>query len=116
MAEKNYLEWLSSETDTVWWHDSGDPGELEQGLAWGAKGVTTNPVLTYRAVSGNPTYWYEKIGADCDRLDGSEKAEGLMRCVVTGAAEIFEPVFRESGGALGYVCGQIDPSLAANRD
>lgn len=61
MLNKNYLEWLSNETSMAWWHDSGDPAELEQGKAWGARGVTTNPVLTYRAINTNRKYWAEAI-------------------------------------------------------
>jgi transaldolase len=114
MEEKNYLEWLSGETRTVWWHDSGDPGELEQGRAWGAKGVTTNPVLTYRAIKSNPAHWCEKV--DVEGLDATAKAEGLMRSVVSNATSMFEPVFHETGGALGYVCAQIDPALSADRE
>jgi hypothetical protein len=32
-AEMNYLQWLSQETETVWWHDSAEPAEIAQGLA-----------------------------------------------------------------------------------
>jgi transaldolase len=116
MKAKNYLEWLSGETRTVWWHDSGDPEELEQGRSWGARGVTTNPVLTYRALYGKLAYWHRKIGSVGDGLEAQAKAEQLMRCVVVSAANMFEPIFKESGGALGYVCAQIDPALAANRE
>ena len=116
MLERNYLEWLSSETKTVWWHDSGDPEELKQGKAWGAKGVTTNPVLAYRAVNSNKEYWSGKIGSICDGMDPKEKAEHLTHSVVSYATSMFEPIFRETDGASGYVCGQIDPSLSADRE
>lgn len=116
MPEKNYLEWLSSDTKTVWWHDSGDPQELEQGRAWGAQGVTTNPVLAYRAINSNPAHWCKKIGSAEDGLEATAKAERLMRSVAISAANMFEPVYQETGGALGYVCGQIDPALSANRE
>ena len=54
MASENYFLWLTNETPTTWWHDSGDPAELRLGLANGATGVTTNPVLTYRALRPIP--------------------------------------------------------------
>ena len=62
MASVNYLEWLSAETPTTWWHDSADPKELAQGKAWGACGATTNPVLAATALRGNPEFWRDKLG------------------------------------------------------
>jgi len=51
MSNDSYFcRWLASETPTRWWHDSGDPIELERALAQGATGVTTNPVLTIQAL------------------------------------------------------------------
>ena len=57
----NYLQWLSQGTDTIWWHDSADPAEVAQGLAWGAKGVTTNPFLVGAAVEGSRARWAKQI-------------------------------------------------------
>ena len=45
----NYLEWINQCTPTRWWHDSGNPDEIELALKRGATGVTTNPVLTFRS-------------------------------------------------------------------
>jgi transaldolase len=61
MDDNNYLRWLSSETDTAWWHDSGDPKELERALENGAVGVTTNPVLCAQALESNKEHWREEI-------------------------------------------------------
>jgi hypothetical protein len=30
MADTNYLRSVAEQTPTAWWHDSGDPGELER--------------------------------------------------------------------------------------
>jgi len=30
VADKNYLRWIAEKTPTAWWHDSGDPQEIEQ--------------------------------------------------------------------------------------
>ena len=50
----NYLEWIGSCTKTRWWHDSGNPAEIELALQRGATGVTTNPVLTFRSFTSEP--------------------------------------------------------------
>ena len=37
------------------------PAELDRGLAQAACGVTSNPVLTYRALTAHPSTWRERI-------------------------------------------------------
>ena len=116
MEKKNYLEWLSSQTPTAWWHDSGDPSELEQGKAWGAVGATTNPVLVLQALRKNG----ECCSSNLKEIDQStppqQKAQLLTRAVVRNAAGLFERMYNESKRQRGYVCAQLDPALAADRD
>jgi transaldolase len=116
MSEMNYLQWLSRETATRWWHDSGDPAELEQGRAWDAVGVTTNPVLTVRALNDNRDHWGTALKEAHRSASPREKAERLMSAVVRNAAQMFEPVYRATDGEFGYVCAQLDPALAAQRE
>ncbi|HUZ17785.1 MAG TPA: transaldolase family protein [Spirochaetia bacterium] len=117
MSQTNYLQWLSSSTKTAWWHDSGDPAELESAIRNGAVGVTTNPVLCARALDANRAYWREDIRRALDSHQSpTEKAEALMRIVVTHAAKQVEPSFRRTSGKHGYACAQVDPSAAGNRE
>lgn len=115
MTEKSYFQWLASETPTSWWHDSGDAAELDRALQHGARGVTTNPVLSYQALSARPDFWRPRVGA-LDGLDAPERAEALMRAVVTHAAAQVEPCFRQTQGAEGYACAQVNPARAADRE
>lgn len=112
MSEDNYLLWLSNETPTEWWHDSGETAELEQGLAHGATGVTTNPILISKTVNSNPARWT----STSDSLSPQERTEQLVKAVVQNAAKIFEPVYQHSKGKKGYVCAQINPTLAGDRE
>jgi transaldolase len=117
MSETNYLQWLSTNTQTAWWHDSGDPKELQQALANGAVGVTTNPVLSAQALKNNKEYWREDIRKVLDtEKDPRAKAESLMKIVVTHAAKQVEPVYQKTSGKQGYACAQVDPSFAGNRE
>ena len=111
MAEDNYLLWLN-ETPTEWWHDSGEPAELEQGLAHGATGVTTNPVLISKTVDSNQARWI----STSDSLSPQQRTEQLVKAVVQNAAKMFEPVYKRSKGKTGYVCAQVNPTLAGNRE
>jgi len=78
--------------------------------------VTTNPVLSATALKANRDLWRGEIRAAVDgaRTPGA-KAESLMRIVVTEAARRLEPVYRSTAGAQGYVCAQVNPSLAGDR-
>ena len=117
MGEENYLKWLSGKTETAWWHDSGDPKELEAAIANGAVGVTTNPILCAQALKKNAGLWGDDIrrALETEKTPAS-RAEALMKIVVMNAVRMMEPAYRASQGKQGYVCAQVDPSLAGNRD
>lgn len=114
--EQNYLQWLSSGTGTSWWHDSADPDELRQGLANGASGVTTNPVLAASTVEETPEKWSGVLSGMPAGIPKADKAEYLLKNVTVNAASIFEPLFRKTCGQSGFVCAQVDPSKAGDRE
>ena len=112
-----YLDWVVEQTATRWWHDSADPGELELGLRRGASGVTTNPVLAATAVKNNRERWHADVDRALGRrLPAEQKAEALVEIAVTRAAEQLLPAFHRSGGRTGFVCAQVNPIRAADRD
>jgi transaldolase len=103
-----YLNWLLKNTPTTFWHDSADVSELATGLERGASGVTTNPVLSAAALKSSREPWSSEIQTVLARnLPGAEKAEELMRIVVTHAA-------RTCG--TGTVCAQVNPLRAGDRE
>ena len=115
-TKDSYLCWLASETPTAWWHDSADPDELDRGLAHGASGVTTNPVLTYQTLRAQPEVWRRRVGHLSPGIAPKERAIALMRAVVQDAAARLEPQHALSSGDLGYVCAQVDPTRAGDRE
>ena len=114
MEEKSYLQWLVSATPTSWWHDSADPAELSVGLAHGASGATTNPVLAAQALSAHPEAWAEMLAAVPENLSGEAKGEALMSGVVRRVAGMLEPVHRRLAGKEGYACAQVNPGRPAD--
>lgn len=117
MAEGNgYLRWLVRETPTTWWHDSADPDELARGLAHGATGATTNPVLASEALRSHPEKWADTLSAAPRDGSSRERVEYLLRTVVRNAARTFEPAHRQTDEREGYACAQVDPSRASDRD
>jgi len=117
MAHGTYLDWVIQQTHTKWWHDSADPAELQVGLERGAIGVTTNPYLANLALVRNRELWAVAINDVLARnLLTESKAEALMQIVVTRTAEKLLPRYQASRGRQGFVCAQVNPSRAGDRD
>ena len=117
IVNQTYLDWVIENTGTEWWHDSADAAELDLGLARGAVGVTTNPVLVAAAVKKNPAAWRAAIDRAVDRkLPPEQKAEALMEIAVTDAARKLLPEFERSHGRTGFVCAQVNPARAGDRE
>ncbi len=114
---QNYLQWTINNTKTTWWHDSANPAELTLGIERGAVGATTNPFLAHRALLADKTAWAAEIRDALSRQSEPEKrAEALMRIVVTHAAEQLRPEHESSNGRMGYVCAQVNPARAGDRE
>lgn len=112
-----YLNWVIEHTNTQWWHDSAEAAELDLGLARGAVGVTTNPVLAAPALKKDRELWAGAIDRVLARdLPPEQKAEALMKVAVTRAAEKLLPRFEASRGQAGFVCAQVNPMRAGDRD
>jgi transaldolase len=117
MAYATYLEWVNGDTCTKWWHDSADPAELDLGLKRGAIGVTTNPFLANLALARNRGLWAADIQRVLSqRLPAEPKAEALMQIVVSRTAEKLLPEYETSQGTSGFVCAQVNPARAGDRD
>ena len=116
MSENGYLQWLVDDTPTSWWHDSGDPTELDRALDNGARGVTTNPVLSYQTLNDSPEKWSDAFNRQSSDLAPDERAEQLMGHVVRRAARALQRQFEQTKGREGYACAQVNPKKAADVD
>jgi transaldolase len=113
----SYLDWVIESTSTRWWHDSAEASELEVGLARGAIGVTTNPVLAVAAIQKDRSLWSGAIDQALAASASPElKAEALTRIAVTKAAGQLMPRFAASSGQSGFVCAQVNPARAGDRE
>jgi len=117
MHDADYFRWLTCRTKTAWWHDSAHPPELARGLARGAVGVTTNPALTNLALGANRDAWAAEIREVLSQKPEPERQAELLMCIpVTHAAEALRPVYERTGGRQGYVCAQVNPARAGDRE
>jgi transaldolase len=105
-----YLSWVIENTPTKWWHDSAATAELDVGVERGAIGATTNPVLSSAALKTDRALWALEIEDVLARdLPAEQKAEALMRIPVSKAAAVMR-------GRPGFVCAQVNPVRAGDRD
>lgn len=117
MANPTYLDWVLENTATTWWHDSSEANELQLGLQRGAVGVTTNPFLANIALAKNRDVWSAAIESVlAQKLTPENKAEALMQIAVTRTTEHLMGEFANSRGQSGFVCAQVNPTRAGDRD
>jgi len=117
MANNTYLDWVLKNTRTRWWHDSAEAAELQLGLERGAVGVTTNPFLSNIALVKDREIWAAAIdGVLAQKLAPELKAEALMQIAVLRTTEKLLPEFDATNGQSGFVCAQVNPVRAGDRD
>ena len=112
----NYLEWLGKKTQTTWWHDSAVPSEIDSALKDGALGVTTNPVLTYKALQSDPEFWKSHVQEIPQELQGTMRVEALLKIVATHAANQLKHIYDTTEGQHGYAFGQLNPAMAGDSE
>ena len=116
MAENRYLKWLSSETDSIYWHDSAIFAEQQEALENGAVGMTTNPFLIQSTLNSDRGFWEARLEGISKELKGTEKAEALMKCATGFYAENLRPIFDKGEIGKGFVCAQTNPLKTGDRD
>lgn len=115
MNEKNYLQWLESDTKTVWWHDSAEKGLAETAFKNGATGMTTNPLLMAAALYSDRSSWTD-ISNGIDALAGDEKALELEKRIGGYYCGILEPIWKKGEWGKGGVCAQVSPCRIGDAD
>lgn len=109
MAENKYLKWLSSDTDSVYWHDSVIVEELDAAIENGAVGMTTNPFLIASTLRARPDFWRDALPGVPDDIQGDARAEEWIAQVTGWLARNKLARLRGTGPYAGYVCAQTNP-------
>lgn len=108
MSENKFLQWMTSETPSIYWHDSAIIDELDDAIHNGAVGVTTNPFLINGTLRTCPEFWADKISGVSRDLKGEKKVEALMQCVTGFISDKLSP-FTTRGKEYGRCCAQTNP-------
>ncbi len=114
MQENRYLQWLSSQTKSIYWHDSAVRSEQLEGFHNGAAGMTTNPFLINSTLRNDTAFWKERLSALPSGLTGTDKVLALAQCVTGFYAEEVRPVFEQGLVGKGYVCAQTNPNCTGD--
>lgn len=110
MSENKFLRWMTSETQSIYWHDSAIISEMEEAMTNGAAGVTTNPFLINNTLHAQPEYWAGIINDVPRDLKGTEKVEALMQKVTGHIAEKLMPLYETGDVRVGRCCAQTNPN------
>ncbi|MBI4425590.1 MAG: transaldolase family protein [Elusimicrobia bacterium] len=102
------------ELGTEFWNDSCALRELQEAVARGATGATSNPVIVASAVEADPERWLPVLrGLVRARPRATEDGTAweLIEALARAAARVLEPIHRASAGERGRLCVQVDPRL-----
>lgn len=98
------------DTGTKLYLDSVEPSEIDQNLAWGAVGATSNPAIISGIVkTGSLDSEIESLLAK--GFDDDAIAWKLTDQLVCQAQDKFLPIWKESKGNAGWVSFELDPLL-----
>src|SRR3982751_2149182 len=89
-------------------------GELERLRDEGLTGVTSNPTIFEKAVSGSSDYDEAMVDLVRKRTKPADMLWDLMVEDVQSAADVFRPVYDKTKGADGFVSIEVGPTIATN--
>lgn len=110
---------LHEEFDQSPWLDNLQRGYLTSGeLAGlrdaGIRGLTSNPTIFHKAITGSADYDDQFGTLAADDNPTLDDYWALVLQDINGACDVFDPVYESSDGVDGYVSVEVDPGLANN--
>ncbi|MDZ4785947.1 MAG: transaldolase [bacterium] len=116
MLKNQNIATLNKIGQSIWYdnlsRDVVQSGELKNLIDAGVSGLTSNPTIFQKAISGSATY-----DSDIKKLLDQNKSvveicEELMLADVTSAADLLKPTYDTTNGADGYASIEVSPLLA----
>jgi len=105
-ADQGQSPWLDN-LRRDWLQDGTLAGLVDQGI----RGVTSNPTIFAKAISGQDTY-DQQFGSLIATTSVEDAYWDLVVDDILAALQILRPVFDASGGGDGFVSVEVAPSLA----
>lgn len=91
-------------------------GELDQWVASGIRGLTSNPAIFQKAIEGSADYDEQFIQLIADGVAVGTAYWDLVTSDIRGALDALRPVYESSNGTDGFVSVEVDPALARETD
>lgn len=114
MKENAYLSWMAKNTDTQYCNDSALMEDIITALNSGAIGVTSNPPLSYQALTETPEIFKEEVAKIPANLTGDEKVVELIGVVVRHISKVLYDMYEKTEGRFGYIRAQVKPKASAD--
>ncbi|RJP39845.1 MAG: transaldolase [Phycisphaerales bacterium] len=112
----NVIQKLSALGQSVWCDHLSraalDSGELARMIRDGITGVTSNPTIFMKAITGGSEYDALFTRLLADDLPDQRIYEGLVLPDIRDAADALRPVYDRTGGADGFISLEVNPHLA----
>ena len=99
---------------TEFWNDSCDVRELQDAVAHGAAGATSNPVIVHQVVEADRAMWTpvaDSLIAAHPEATETELAWRLIEIMAQRAAVILQPVHAATAGRTGFLSVQVNPQF-----
>ncbi len=87
-------------------------GQLAELRDRGIRGLTSNPTIFQKAISGSADYDEQFSGIATDGGPVLDDYWTLVLADINGACEVFDPLYEQSDGGDGFVSVEVDPGLA----
>ncbi len=87
-------------------------GQLAEWRDGGIRGLTSNPTIFQKAISGSAEYDEQFSGIATDGGPVLDDYWALVLSDIDGACEVFDPLYEQSDGRDGFVSVEVDPGLA----
>jgi len=91
-------------------------GQLAEWRDGGIRGLTSNPTIFQKAISGSADYDEQFSGIAADEGPVIDDYWTLVLSDITEACEVFDPLYEQSDGGDGFVSVEVDPGLAHDSD
>jgi transaldolase len=110
---------LTVERGAEFWNDSCSLFELRDAVDHGATGATSNPVIVFGVVKGDPKTWtpvLDGIVRANETATEDEIAWKLIEEMGRQAAAILEPIHARTNGRQGFLSMQVSPKFYGDAD
>lgn len=87
-------------------------GQLAQVRDSGIRGLTSNPTIFQKAIQGSIDYDQQFSTLVKDRFNAHDMYWEMVLQDISGALDVFAPLYESSQGSDGFVSVEVDPALA----